>query len=165
VNDQDVSAHGSEARIPDRNGDSLADVLERVLDKGVVLAGDIRVDLLDIELLTIRIRLLVCSADKAAELGVAWWAQDPWYTGLTSRTSGQDEAHTDEAADDSARQHSVRDHSSEARAGRDRSDERLEELLDQNRNLLERMQRLETGSGATRPASESSRRRGRRGSN
>lgn len=66
---------------PGRNGDSLADILERILDKGVVIAGDIRVDLLDIELLTIRIRLLISSADKAAELGMAWWRQDPFFTG------------------------------------------------------------------------------------
>ena len=66
---------------PTARGDSLADVLERVLDKGIVIAGDIRVDLLDIELLTIRIRLLVSSADKAAELGMAWWRNDPFFTG------------------------------------------------------------------------------------
>lgn len=62
-------------------GDSLADVLERVLDKGLVVAGDIRVNLLDIELLTIRVRLLVSSADKAEELGMAWWRNDPFFTG------------------------------------------------------------------------------------
>lgn len=55
----------------------LADVLERVLDKGVVLAGDIRVNLLDIELLTIKIRLLLVSVDKAAEMGIDWWRDDP----------------------------------------------------------------------------------------
>jgi Gas vesicle protein len=56
---------------------SLADLLERVLDKGVVLAGDIRVNLLDIELLTIKIRLLLVSVDKAAEMGIDWWRTDP----------------------------------------------------------------------------------------
>ena len=54
----------------------LADVLERVLDKGIVIAGDIRVNLLDIELLTIRIRLLVASVDKAREMGIDWWEHD-----------------------------------------------------------------------------------------
>src|SRR6476661_7257080 len=54
---------------------SLADVLERVLDKGIVIAGDIRVNLLDIELLSIRIRLLVASVDKAREMGIDWWAR------------------------------------------------------------------------------------------
>jgi hypothetical protein len=56
---------------------SLADVLERVLDKGVIIAGDIRVNLLDIELLTIRIRLLIASVDRAREMGIDWWEHDP----------------------------------------------------------------------------------------
>lgn len=56
---------------------SLADVLERVLDKGVVIAGDIRINLLDIELLTVRIRLLIASVDKAREMGIDWWEHDP----------------------------------------------------------------------------------------
>lgn len=56
---------------------NLADVLERVLDKGLVIAGDIRVNLLDIELLTIKIRLLVASVDKAREMGIDWWEHDP----------------------------------------------------------------------------------------
>ena len=56
----------------------LADVLERVLDKGIVIAGDIRINLLDIELLTIRLRLLVASADKAKEMGIDWWEGDPF---------------------------------------------------------------------------------------
>ncbi len=52
---------------------SLADVLERILDKGVVVAGDITVKIVDIELLTIQVRLLVCSVDKAREIGMSWW--------------------------------------------------------------------------------------------
>jgi Gas vesicle protein len=59
----------------------LADVLERVLDKGIVIAGDIQINLLDIELLTIRLRLLVASADKARELGIDWWDGDPFLSG------------------------------------------------------------------------------------
>jgi hypothetical protein len=58
----------------------LADVLERVLDKGIVIAGDIRINLLDIELLTIRLRLLVASADKAREMGIDWWEGDPFFS-------------------------------------------------------------------------------------
>ncbi|MFL5955047.1 MAG: gas vesicle protein [Gaiellaceae bacterium] len=58
----------------------LADVLERVLDKGIVIAGDIKIDLLDIELLTIRLRLLIASADKAKEMGIDWWEGDPFLT-------------------------------------------------------------------------------------
>ena len=56
---------------------SLADVLERVLDKGIVIAGDIRINLLNIELLTVRIRLLIASVDKAREMGIDWWEHDP----------------------------------------------------------------------------------------
>ena len=59
---------------------SLADVLERVLDKGVVIAGDIQVRLLDIELLTIKIRLLIASVDKAKEMGINWWEGDSFVT-------------------------------------------------------------------------------------
>ncbi|MFE7783181.1 gas vesicle protein [Streptomyces nigrescens] len=62
-----------------RQGSSanLADILERVLDKGVVIAGDIQINLLDIELLTIKLRLLVASVDKAKEMGIDWWEHDP----------------------------------------------------------------------------------------
>ena len=60
-----------------RTGSNLADVLERVLDKGLVIAGDIKICLLDIELLTIKIRLLVASVDKAREMGIDWWEHDP----------------------------------------------------------------------------------------
>ena len=56
---------------------TLADVLERVLDKGVVIAGDIKVKLVDIELLTIQIRLMIASVDKAKEIGIDWWTRDP----------------------------------------------------------------------------------------
>lgn len=56
---------------------NLADILERVLDKGVVIAGDIQINLLDIELLTIKLRLLVVSVDKAKEMGIDWWENDP----------------------------------------------------------------------------------------
>ncbi len=55
---------------------NLADILERVLDKGIVIAGDIRVSIADIELLTIQIRLVICSVDKAQEIGINWWRQD-----------------------------------------------------------------------------------------
>jgi len=56
---------------------TLADVLERILDKGVVIAGDIKIKLVDIELLTIQIRLLIASVDKAKEMGIDWWTWDP----------------------------------------------------------------------------------------
>ena len=55
---------------------NLADILERVLDKGIVIAGDIRIQLADVDLLNIKIRLLVASVDKAMEMGINWWQQD-----------------------------------------------------------------------------------------
>ena len=55
---------------------NLADILERVLDKGIVIAGDIKIQIADIDLLTIKIRLLVASVDKAMEMGINWWQQD-----------------------------------------------------------------------------------------
>jgi hypothetical protein len=67
------------------SGDSLADILERVLDKGIVIAGDIQINLLDIELLTIKLRLVVASIDKAKEMGIDWWETDP----ALNRASGQ----------------------------------------------------------------------------
>ena len=56
---------------------TLADVLERVLDKGIIIAGDIRVKLVDIELLSIQLRLVICSVDKAKEMGMDWWVNNP----------------------------------------------------------------------------------------
>ncbi len=56
---------------------TLSDVLERVLDKGIVIAGDIRVKLVDIELLSIQLRLVICSVDKAKEMGMDWWVNNP----------------------------------------------------------------------------------------
>ncbi len=57
---------------------TLADVLERILDKGLVIAGDIKIKLVDIELLTIQIRLLVCSVEKAREMGIDWWTTNSY---------------------------------------------------------------------------------------
>jgi len=63
---------------PSQGPSNLADILERVLDKGIVIAGDIQINLLDIELLTIKLRLLVASVDKAKEMGIDWWENDPF---------------------------------------------------------------------------------------
>jgi hypothetical protein len=63
---------------------NLADILERVLDKGIVIAGDIQINLLDIELLTIKVRLLIASVERAQEMGINWWENDPK---LTSRAN------------------------------------------------------------------------------
>jgi len=72
IHPRDPSGIGGHPR-----SDSLADVLERVLDKGIVIAGDIQINLLDIELLTIKLRLVVASVDKAKEIGIDWWEHDP----------------------------------------------------------------------------------------
>ena len=62
--------------LPSHRSTGLVDVLDRVLDKGLVIAGDIKVSLAEVELLTIRIRLLICSLDKAQEIGLDWWRYD-----------------------------------------------------------------------------------------
>jgi len=82
----------------------LADILERILDKGIIIAGDIRVNLLDIELLTVKIRLLVVSVDKAQEMGIDWWQNDPMLNSAS------------------------------------------EQLVEENRELRARIERLETGN-------------------
>ncbi len=58
---------------------TLADLLERILDKGIVIAGDIRIKLVEVELLTIQIRLVICSVDKAKEMGMDWWVNNPMF--------------------------------------------------------------------------------------
>ncbi len=71
-----AQGYGSRAGGPEPA--NLADILERVLDKGLVIAGDIRVNLLDIELLTIKLRLVIASVDTARQIGINWWETDPW---------------------------------------------------------------------------------------
>lgn len=94
---------------------NLADLLERILDKGIVIVGDIRVNLLDIELLTIKLRLLVASVDRAKEMGIDWWEHDP---SLSSK---------------------ARHNETESGPPADR------ELLEENRRLRERLAALEAG--------------------
>ncbi|MCW2980537.1 MAG: putative gas vesicle synthesis protein [Solirubrobacterales bacterium] len=69
----------------------LADILERVLDKGIVIAGDIQINLLDIELLTIKIRLLVASVERAQEMGINWWENDPKLTSRAKELEDENE--------------------------------------------------------------------------
>jgi Gas vesicle protein len=70
---------------------NLGDILERVLDKGIVIAGDIRVNLLDIELLTIKLRLVIASLDTARQVGINWWETDPWLSaGAPNGSSGRE---------------------------------------------------------------------------
>lgn len=59
------------------HNDSLAEVIERILEKGIVIAGDVSISLVGIELLTIRLRLLIATVDKAKEMGINWWESDP----------------------------------------------------------------------------------------
>ncbi|WP_040814823.1 gas vesicle protein [Nocardia concava] len=113
---------------PARSGSepaNLGDILERVLDKGLVIAGDIRVNLLDIELLTIKLRLVIASLETAREVGIDWWQRDPWLRG----------DHALEDGDGSARLHR-------------RSDAELDapgpaELQSENERLRKRLAELE----------------------
>lgn len=100
--------------------DTLADVLERVLDKGVVIVGDVVISVLDVELLTLRLRLFIASADTAREMGLDWWLNDPFFSSKApARTSEQ---------------------------GQD-------DLVEENRQLRERLDRLERSLGhGQRPA-------------
>jgi Gas vesicle protein len=96
---------------------NLGDILERVLDKGLVIAGDIQVNLLDIELLTIKLRLVIASLDTAREVGINWWENDPWLNANASRR--QDDGHELEDGG--------------------------HELEEENRQLRERVRELESG--------------------
>ena len=69
---------------------NLADILERVLDKGIVIAGDIKISLADVDLLNIKIRLLIASVDKAKEMGINWWETDP---NLSSKAAAAEKEH------------------------------------------------------------------------
>jgi len=103
----------------ERQSANLADLLERILDKGIVIVGDVRINLLDIELLTIKLRLLVASVDRAKEMGIDWWEHDP---SLSSKAR-QDEVDGDRAGD--------------------------RELREENRRLRERLAALEAGTSGT----------------
>src|SRR3954447_1696502 len=76
-----IQPHRAFPAAPGASSGNLADILERVLDKGIVIAGDIVINLLDIELLTIKLRLLIASVDTAKEMGIDWWQNDPFLTG------------------------------------------------------------------------------------
>jgi len=88
--------------LPDHHSDlvptrppGLVDVLDRILDKGLVIVGDIKISLAEVELLTLKIRLLVCSVDKAEQIGINWWRFDPNLTVPTeSLSNGNDLEHT-----------------------------------------------------------------------
>jgi len=90
VSGVDIQSYRSSAppQLAGGGGGDLADILERVLDKGIVVAGDIAINLLDIELLTIKLRLLIASADTAKKMGIDWWENDPF---LSSKPNGNGE--------------------------------------------------------------------------
>ena len=79
-----AQTYGS-GRASGRGAANLGDILERILDKGLVIAGDIKINLLDIELLTIKLRLVIASLDTAREVGINWWEADPWLSADAAR--------------------------------------------------------------------------------
>jgi gas vesicle protein GvpA/GvpJ/GvpM family len=123
-----AQSYGSRYGGTGREPANLGDILERVLDKGLVIAGDIQVNLLDIELLTIKLRLVIASLETAREVGINWWENDPWLSGQARQREVQDERRGYELGDGN-------------RSGRD--------LEDENRRLRERVRALESG-GADR---------------
>src|SRR5437660_5684621 len=92
---QEISRFPAQEMGRPQGRESLVDILDRVLDKGVVIAGDIAINLVDIELLTIKIRLLIASADKAREMGINWWEGDPWLSRSGSDGSGRNRSQDD----------------------------------------------------------------------
>jgi hypothetical protein len=115
-----AQVHGSGLGGGGRDPANLGDILERVLDKGLVIAGDIQVNLLDIELLTIKLRLVIASLDTAREVGIDWWERDPWLSAKAFDREAEDREAEDRAAN-----------------GRD--------LEQENRQLRERVKELESG--------------------
>jgi hypothetical protein len=87
----DVDFRQAGTAVPGPSTANLADILERVLDKGIVIVGDIKIELLDIELLTIRIRLFVASVDTAKKAGIDWWENDPALSSRAARDALTDE--------------------------------------------------------------------------
>lgn len=110
---------GSNSLNQSTSGSSLGEILEKILDKGVVIAGDISIAIADVELLTIKIRLVVASIDKAKEMGIDWWESDPH---LSSKAKEEQE-----------------------RKDALQKEEELQtkQLLEQNKMLLERLNKLE----------------------
>jgi len=91
VGDSSLVPSGSGGAVSNPQPANLGDILERVLDKGIVIAGDIQVNLLDIELLTIKLRLVIASLDTAKQVGIDWWEHDPWMTGKSSKLQIENE--------------------------------------------------------------------------
>jgi hypothetical protein len=130
----DINRYGSYEMGRPQQRDSLVDLLDRVLDKGVVIAGDIVINLLDIELLTIKVRLLIASVDKAREMGINWWETDPQ---LTHKAQGKRGNQKEMAA--------LEDENRQLRQRLERMEEKLTRLLEQapprqnqNKRVVER---------------------------
>jgi hypothetical protein len=109
-----------------RSSTNLGDILERVLDKGLVIAGDIQVNLLDIELLTIKLRLVIASLDTAREVGINWWETDPW---LNAEAAGRQAVRSKRGDGD----------------GRELEEGDVQELKDELGRLRGRIKELESG--------------------
>ena len=78
--------------IEHRQPQGLVDILDKILDKGLVVAGDIKVSLANVELLTIQLRLVICSIDKAEAIGINWWRSDRFYSSAPQNVSGEEYA-------------------------------------------------------------------------
>lgn len=136
-------------RAPGPRSDSLADILERVLDSGVVVAGDIRVQLADIELLTIQLRLIVCSVERAEELGMDWWRDADWLEssdGEGSQQRSPEDQRTDPAVEGTR-------HPAKSGGASGSTEASVEERLDRMEQSLQRLEDvLGEGDRALEPA-------------
>jgi len=124
-----------------RGPDSLADVLERVLDKGIVIAGDVVVNVLDIELLTLKLRLFIASADTAREMGMDWWTTDPFFS---SHAHPTEVSHDDDSDGDRQLESGYSTRPS------------MRELRQENQQLRQRLAQLESHDRAARSRQPSS---------
>lgn len=115
-----AQSYGTTSVASGRGSANLGDILERILDKGLVIAGDIQVNLLDIELLTIKLRLVIASLDTAREVGINWWENDPWLSADASRRAEQRAAQRELGAESDLRAENrlLRSRVSELEAGR-----------------------------------------------
>lgn len=122
-----------------RGPTNLGDILERVLDKGLVIAGDIQVNLLDIELLTIKLRLVIASLDTAREVGINWWENDPWLNADAGRRKALEESGRGQNGD--------REAGNREAGNREAGDgDGTRELQEEIRRLRGRISELESGN-------------------